>query len=60
MLSIQQCRELLEPEISMDDEAIKSLRDQIYCLAALAIDAALAPALADDAPNVEPSRGRVN
>jgi len=38
MLSIAQCRDLLGSGVTLTDQEIKALRDQLYELAALVLD----------------------
>ena len=45
MLSTERCREYLGPQCPMTDKEIETLRDQLYALAALVIDATVASRL---------------
>jgi hypothetical protein len=38
MLSLRHCRTILGPKTAISDENLATLRDQLYCLAALALD----------------------
>lgn len=40
MLSDTRCRELLGPGCDLNDDEIRALRDQLYCLARLALESA--------------------
>ena len=40
MLTVPRCKELLGPECRLDDGSIEKLRDQLYALASVALEAA--------------------
>ena len=41
MLSVDRCREYLGPQCPLTDNEIEALRDQLYALAVVALDAAV-------------------
>ena len=38
MLSLQHCRKLVSPECDVSDEELAAVREELYCVASLAID----------------------
>jgi len=39
MLTVKRCKELLGPECRLDEGSIEKLRDQLYAIASVALDA---------------------
>jgi hypothetical protein len=39
VLTLEQCRRILGPDIGLDDEELADMRDQLYALARIAMDA---------------------